>query len=248
MGPGAMFRLFPNFRLFLGFGARTLQAGIKQAVPPCVMQNKDQLAATQAVNKSKAESSAFARLSADFRLLAGSDRNAQSLVTGLRDGTDITLTYCTNSKTFSASFAAPTGRMGYGNVSISLSLAKQQLAGQGIARPTPHQLQAALVGGTISSPLSGNNLKLPGILQLKMGGMGWGKIASLLGMKLGSVMSSARPAVMQPRTNAYASLLKKTRNVQVQGFMGKAATAVGPIQNISAKQTQVPEKTARQLT
>src|SRR5713101_2857194 len=143
MGPGAMLRLFPNLRLFLGFGARTLQAGIKQAVPPCVTQNnKDQFAATQAVNKSNAESSAFARLSAEFRLLTGSDRNAQSLVTGLRDGTDITLTYCTNSKTFSASFAAPTGRMGYGNVSISLSLAKQQLAGQGIARPTPHQLQA----------------------------------------------------------------------------------------------------------
>lgn len=244
-----MLRLFPNLRLFLGFGARTLQAGIKQAVPPCVTQNnKDQFAATQAVNKSNAESSAFARLSAEFRLLAGSDRNAQSLVTGLRDGTDITLTCCTNGKTFSASFIAPTGRMGYGNVSISLSLARQQLAGQGIARPTPHQLQAALVGGTINSPLSGNTLKLPGILQLKMGGMGWGKIASLLGMKLGSVMSSARPAVMQPRTNAYASLLKGTRNVQVQDLKGKAATPVGPIQNISAKPSQAPEKTAEQLT
>ncbi|HWN30400.1 MAG TPA: hypothetical protein VNN78_03450, partial [Burkholderiales bacterium] len=111
-----------------------------------------------------------------------------------------------------------------------------------------HQLQAALVGGTISSPLSGNTLKLPGILQLKMGGMGWGKIAGLLGMKLGSVMSSARTAVMQPRTNAYASLLKRTRNVQVQDFMGKAATAVGPIQNLSAKPRQVPGKTAEQLT
>jgi len=224
-----------------------LQAGIKQAVPPCVMQNKDQLAATQAVNKSKAESSAFARLSAEFRLLAGSDRNAQSLVTGLRDGTDITLTCCTNSKTFSASFTAPTGRMGYGNVSISLSLARQQLAGQGIARPTPHQLQGALVGGTISSPLSGNTLKLPGILQLKMGGMGWGKIASLLGMKLGSVMSSARPALMQPRTNAYASLVKRTHTAQLQGSMTKATTALSTDQHVSTEPGQAQDKTAEQL-
>ena len=81
-----MFRFFPNLWLFLGFGARTSQAGIQQASPPCVVQNKNQLAATQAMNKSKAESSAFARLSAEFRIFAGSDSNAKGLVIGMRDG------------------------------------------------------------------------------------------------------------------------------------------------------------------
>ena len=112
-----MLRLSPNFWLFIGFTARTSQAGIQQASPPCVVQNKNQLAATQAMNKSKAESIAFARLSAEFRIFAGSDRNAQGLVIGLRDGTSITLTPpCINGSASSASFTPPTGRMGYSKI------------------------------------------------------------------------------------------------------------------------------------
>lgn len=222
-----MFRFPPNLWLFLGFGARTSQAGIQQASPPCVMQNKNQLAATQA-NKSKAESSAFARLSVEFRKFAGSDSNAQGLVTGMRDGTGITLTHCIIGSTSSASFTSPTGRMGYSNVSIALSLTRQQLVEQGISQPTPQQLQAALIGGTITSPLSGNSVKLPGILQLKARGMGWGKIASLLGIKLGSVIGEARPvpAVLKPHTNACASLM--TRPVQVPDSMPQATPSTGP--------------------
>ena len=40
--------------------------------------------------------------------------------------------------------------MGFGNVYISLALAKQQLSTLGITQPTPQQLQAALTGGTIT--------------------------------------------------------------------------------------------------
>jgi hypothetical protein len=245
MEPKAVLRLFPNIRLFLGFGAKTSQAGIQQTCPPCVVEIKNQLAATQAM-KSKAESVAFARLSAEFRLFAGSDRNAQGLVIGLRDGTGITLTHCINGSASSASFTPPTGCMGYSNVSIAISLARQQLAGEGIGQPTPHQLQATLVGGKITSPLSGNAIKLHGILQLKVQGMGWGKIASLLGIKLGSVIGEARPltAVLQPRTNAYSLV---TRTVQMQDSMAKATTAAGPSQYVSAKPEKVPEKTAEQL-
>jgi hypothetical protein len=229
-----MLSLFPNIRLFLGFGARTSQAGIQQTCPPCVVENKNQLAATQAMNKSKAESVAFARLSAEFRKFAGSDRNAQGLVIGLRDGAGITLTHGINGSASSASFTPPTGRMGYSNVSIAISLARQQLAGEGIGQPSPHQLQAALVGGKITSPHSGNAIKLHGILQLKVQGMGWGKIASLLGIKLGSVIGEARSvtAVLQPRTNAY-SLVKRT--VQMHHSVTKATMAPSPSQYVSAK-------------
>lgn len=246
MEPKAVLRLFPNIRLFLGFGAKTSQAGIQQACPPCVVQNKNQLAATQAMNKSKAESSAFARLSAEFRIFAGSDRNAQGLVIGLRDGTGITLTHFINGSSSSASFTPPTGRMGYSNVSIAISLARQQLAGEGIGQPAPHQLQAALVGGKITSPLSGNAIKFHGILQLKVQGMGWGKIASLQGIKLGSVIGEARSvtSVLQPRTNVYSLV---TRTVQMQDSMAKATMAAGPSQYVSDKPGQVPEKTAEQL-
>lgn len=242
-----MFRFSPNFWLILGFGERTSQAGIQQASPPCVVQNKNQLAATQAMNKSKAESSAFARLSVEFRIFAGSDSNAQGLVIGMRDGTGITLTHCIIGSTSSASFTSPTGRMGYSNVSLALSLTRQQLVEQGISQPTPQQLQAALVGGTITSPLSGNSIKLHGILQLKAQGMGWGKIASLLGIKLGSVIGEARPvpAVLQPHTNSCASLVMRT--VQVRDSTTKATPSIGPNRHVSVKPGKVPEKNVKHL-
>jgi hypothetical protein len=182
-------------------------------------------------------------LSAEFRIFAGSDSNAKDLVIGLRDGTGITLTHCKIGNTSSASFTPPTGRMGYSNVSIALSLARHQLVEQGIRQPTPHQLLAALVGGTITRPLFGNSVKLHGILQLKAQGMGWGKIASLLGIKLGSVIGEARPvpAVLQPHINSCASLV--TRTVQNRKSMTKAATSISISQCVSAKPGQVPEKT-----
>lgn len=238
-----MLSLFPNFWLSLGFGARTSLAGVQQESQPCVVQNKNQLAATQSINKSIAESSAFSRLSAEFRIFAGSDSNAKDLVIGLRDGTGITLTHCKIGNTSSASFTPPTSRMGYSNVSIALSLARQQLMEQGIRQPTPHQLLATLVGGTITRPLFGNSVKLHGILQLKAQGIGWGKIASLLGIKLGSVIGEARPvpAVLQPHTNSCSSLV--TRTVEIRKSMTKAATSIETSQYVSAKPGQVPEKT-----
>jgi len=242
-----MLNLLPNFWLSLGFGARSSQVGVRQESQPCVVQNKNQLEATQSINKSIAESRAFARLSAEFRTFAGSDSNAKDLVIGLRDGTGITLTHCKIGNTSSASFTPPTGRMGYSNVSIALSLARQQLVGQGIRQPTPHQLLATLVGGTINKPLSGNSIKLHGILQLKAEGMGWAKIASLLGIKLGSVIGEARPvpAVLQPHTNSCASLV--TRTVQIRKSMTQAATSQDTSQYASNKPGQVPEKNAKHL-
>ena len=240
-----MLNLLPNFWLSLGFGARSSQVGVRQESQPCAVQN--QLAATQSINKSKAESSAFARLSAEFRIFAGSDSNAKGLVIGMRDGTGITLTHCKTDSTTSVSFTPPTGRMGYSNVSIALSLARQQLAGQGISQPAPRQLQAALVGGTITSPVSGNSIKLHGILQLKAQGMGWGKISSLLGIRLGSVIGEARPvpAVLQPHTNSCASLV--TRTAQIRKSMPQATTSISPSQYSSAKAGQVPENNAKHL-
>ena len=58
--------------------------------------------------------------------LAGSRQNATSLVTGLRDGRQVTL----NSATSSESFTPPTGKLSYGNVdnALTLNLAEQAMA------------------------------------------------------------------------------------------------------------------------
>ena len=126
----------------------------------------------------QAESAAKTTESADrliqkYTPLAGSEDNAKSLVTGLRDGTEVKL----SSGTTSTSFTSPTGKMGFGNVNIALSLAEASLKQQGITSPTPQQLQSSLTG----------------ILDQRASGKGWGQIANSMGFKLGEVVRPERP-------------------------------------------------------
>ncbi len=113
------------------------------------------------------------RLIQKYTALAGSEDNAKSLVTGLRDGTEVKL----SSGTTSTSFTSPTGKMGFGNVNIALSLAEASLKQQGITNPTSEQLQGALMG----------------VLQQRADGKGWGQIANSMGFKLGEVVRPERP-------------------------------------------------------
>jgi hypothetical protein len=124
------------------------------------------------------------RLVDKFARFAGSRSNAESLVNGLRNDQEVKLTSTTQS---SASFTPKTDKMGFGNVNIALTLAKATLAEQGITRPTPQQIQAALNGGTITTR-SGQQVKLTGILTQRASGLGWGKIAHANGFKLGELM------------------------------------------------------------
>src|SRR5258708_698204 len=63
------------------------------------------------------------RLGDKYTALAGSESNARSLVTGLRNGTDVTLT----SGTTTTVIDPPTGKMGIRNRSIGLALADASL-------------------------------------------------------------------------------------------------------------------------
>ena len=147
------------------------------------------------------------KISGDFNSFLGSDAN--TVVTGLRNGTPITLTSTTTTTTpgglpatttTSTVITPPTGHMGHGNVYISLALAKQQLSTLGITQPTHEQLQAALTGGTITQTTGSGvtatttTTDLPGVLTMRSQGMGWGQIAQKLGTKLGPVMSSMKSA------------------------------------------------------
>jgi hypothetical protein len=114
-----------------------------------------------------------------FGDFAGSRHNLDSLVTGLRTGDRITLT----SRTETVKFTAPTRPMGYGNITRSLDLANRELAAQGITNPTPTQLKAALNGGTVTG--SNGRVTMPGVLQLRSSGMGWGQIAHTVGVHPG---------------------------------------------------------------
>jgi hypothetical protein len=131
-----------------------------------------------------------------YESFAGSEKNARELVEGLRDDTKIELSKNGNS----TAFTPPTGKMGYGNVDIALGLAQASLAEQGITSPTPGEIKAALNGGTVTAK-SGARVTLPGVLELRASGMGWGKVAQVLGFKLGEVVR-ADNAIKQAQPDA----------------------------------------------
>jgi hypothetical protein len=91
-------------------------------------------------------------------------------------------------------FTPPTRPMDYGNVRIALVLAREQLAQFGINRPNPAQLKAVLVGGGVASRTNervATPVLLPGVLQMRAGGMGWQPIASSMGITLAQVMNGS---------------------------------------------------------
>lgn len=158
------------------------------------------------------ETNVTGKISGTFNSFLGSDSTA--VVTGLRNGTPITLTTTTPATTPGAAptvtttvITPPTGQMGHGNVFTSLALAKQQLGQLGISQPTPDQLQAALTGGTITTGTgtTATTTQLQGVLTMRSQGMGWGQIAQQQGTKLGPVISGLKSANKQLTTTNASS-------------------------------------------
>lgn len=131
-----------------------------------------------------AETQFVSRITSGFESFAGSQTNAESLALGLRQGQTVTLSSTDGQ---AVTFTPPTRPMGQGNVVHALSLAQAQLAAQGITEPSPEQLQAALMGGTVTTgtDAAAQTTTYEGILQLRSQGMGWGKIAHTIGVKPG---------------------------------------------------------------
>ena len=119
---------------------------------------------------------------AGFAAFAGSESNLQSLVGGLRHDAPVTLSSTVApGGPQSVTFDPPTRPMGFGNVRRALTLARAELRAAGIANPTPQQIQAAMMGGTVTSA-DGKAVALKGVLQLRSQGMGWGRIRQALSL------------------------------------------------------------------
>ena len=128
--------------------------------------------ALPAVFATAARAQSESKLVEEYEKLAGSDANAKSLVNGLRDGKQITLT---DGKT-TTTFTPPTGKMGNGNVDKALLLARAELKQQGITNPTPEQLKGALTG----------------VLDQRAQHKGWGEIAKSMNLKVGELKREER--------------------------------------------------------
>jgi len=158
------------------------------------------------------------KIAGEFAIFAGSMDNARSLVSGLRQGSDITLASPSGGGQAGTptTFTPPTRPMGYGNVRISIALAQEQLIRLGITQPTVEQIQTALVGGAVTSGTgpTATMTDVQGVLQMRAGGMGWGQIANAMGTKLGPVMSGLR------QTNQQLSKGQPLRNAPTTGSAG----------------------------
>ena len=176
----------------LGAGSLAAAADAKDAAAPAT--------ARDAVSESSGEPLAQVRLVGEFSGFAGSKANARSLVAGLRQGTEITLTAPgAGGQPGTATRLVPATRpMDYGNVRVALVLAREQLAQLGITQPTPGQIKAVLAGGGIASRTNGRSASPflhPGLLQMRAGGMSWPKIAGTMGITLAQAKDGrARPA------------------------------------------------------
>lgn len=147
--------------------------------------------------------------------------NSQQVVNDLRNGQwTTTVTDPNTNVTTTTTEALPTGKMGFGNVKISLALTQESLRQQGILQPTTEQLHTALVGGQMVPGDSTTTTN--GILQMRADGMGWGQIAQKYDVKLGQLMSGKQPA----STTTTSTTTTGTTGKGIATASGKSSTTV----------------------
>jgi len=207
---------------------------LNQAAAQTATEVNNQVTTMNNLTSNQGQTNVIGKISTDFKPFLGSD--ATAVVTGLRNGTAIKLTSMTTTPsstpgalpvttTNTTVITPPTGQMGFGNVYISLALAKQQLSTLGITQPTPQQLQAALTGGTITqttgtgTTATTTTTQMQGILTMRSENMGWGQIAQKLGFKLGPVMAGMKSA-NQNFASAATSSFKGRTAVSANGKAG----------------------------
>lgn len=197
--------------------------------PPVWAQSGD----SPAPNATTSSSRPAEKLQAQYVVLAGSERNAESLITGLRDGKQVLLLATpdsTHPDAASVTFMPATGKLGYGNINVALSLVQADLAKAGITAPTPEQLSAALNGGTVVTD-TGLTVSFAGVLAQRQAGMGWGAIANAMGVKLGAVVSASKANKSLGEFKASAAQKQKavrsetTNTTSTRNQNGKAAQA-----------------------
>jgi hypothetical protein len=89
------------------------------------------------------------RLSSQYSDWAGGKSNVDALVTGLRNGSSVTIVTTSPDRRVSIAGFTPNAPMSYSAVASALSNAQRSLSRLGITHPTAEQIQAALIGGEV---------------------------------------------------------------------------------------------------
>jgi len=110
------------------------------------------------------EDEAATRIAKRFVALAGSQENAVALALSLRNGGMVMLVQDDGGSGVPKTtvFELPTRTMDWDEVRICLALVQDTLARQGVRRPSPDQLEVALIG-VLDSMAEGVEWKDPGV-------------------------------------------------------------------------------------
>jgi hypothetical protein len=117
--------------------------------------------------------------------------------------------------------------MGYGNVKHALTLAQKSLANVGITNPTAAQMQAALMGGTVTLA-DGTTKNLTGVVALRASGQGWGQIAKQYDTTLGGVTSAANSSNTTTAFNSTTGVGARSMNTPMGPSQAGSQPSFGP--------------------
>lgn len=182
------------------------------------------------------------RLVDRYAELAGSPEASADLVGALRGGDDFVVTEevtttnpdgTTTTTVVERSIVNPNGKMGWGEVNITLSLA-QAMVDSGAAP----DLEAALAGLTVTNP-DGTVTTTPGVLQLRADGAGWGSIAKQLGFNLGSLISASNRS---EKSVAAAAKVDKAKAERTAGKPERVAKVERPDKPQKVERPERPER------
>lgn len=111
------------------------------------------------------------RLARQYAAFAGGTRNALNLISGLRNGSVVVLHGASGDVTLTP----PATPMGWSRVQRILNLARAGLTSLGVEHPSPEQISAALMGGTLM--IGPATVRFPGVLRMHSARIGWTRIA-----------------------------------------------------------------------
>ena len=192
------------------------------------------LAAAPSVFAVGASTTESGKLSASYSTWAGGTANSDSLVAGLRSSSTINLkTTAADGTVSTATFKPTTKAMGYGNVKHALTLAQRSLANVGITNPTAEQMQAALMGGTVTLA-NGTTTTLTGVVTLRASGKGWGQIAKQYDTTLGGVTGGANNSNTTTAFNANTAMGGRSMNTPMGPSQASSQSSFGPGNSQSA--------------
>lgn len=244
--------LMPMLLCAAVFAALQAGASFAQTTPPADTPADDQIEVQASVPAS--------RLVASYTELAGSEANAQALIDGLRNGTEFSLTHdvtttttttnpdgttstTTTTAPVSTAIVPATGKMGWGEVNLTLALAQALVDAEG----STLDLATALNGSTVTNA-DGTTTTTAGVLQLRADGMGWGQIGKQLGFNVGALMSASHTAKAKAGSDpatAKADKLAKAEKSAKPERVDKAAKAERPERPARVERSGAPERPTR---